>query len=542
MSTTTSYSDLLRLPSGPVDLQAIETNAAPGYAGDKKTGKTDLLGIGEELFDLQERLFAGKADAGRSLLLVLQGMDTSGKGGTLKDTVGLVDPQGVKITSFKAPTKEELAHDFLWRIRLAVPGPGIIGVFDRSHYEDVLIVRVRELAPPDEIERRYGAINDFEAELVESGVTLLKCMLHISPDEQKARLLARLDDPTKHWKYNPGDLGERAKWAEYRRPTRSPSSATTRSRRRGTSSRRTRSGTATWPSATCCSRRCVAWTRSGPPPTSTSRPRRRSCRTKRRHVTLENVGVTRYVTPLREGGSLPGIVEADDLGTYVCKFRGAGQGARVLVAEVVVGGLAQRLGLPTPRLVVLDLDPAIARYEADEEVQDLLNASPGANLGVDFLPGAFGYDGDPADDEPPTTRSAPVLWLDAFTANVDRTWRNPNLLRWHGDLWVIDHGAALYFHHAWAGGVTAPERFAAQPWDVADHVFGSRVGRLATVDAEVGGLLGREVLAEVLAAVPDAWLEPVPGAETPEALRAAYVDFLTARLGTRQWLPLERAS
>ncbi len=260
-------------------------------------------------------------------------------------------------------------------------------------------------------------------------------------------------------------------------------------------------------------------------------------------MTLETVRVTRYVTPLREGGSLPGIVEADDLGTYVCKFRGAGQGARVLVAEVVVSGLAQRLGLLTPRLVVLDLDPAIARYEADEEVQDLLNASPGPNLGVDFLPGAFGYDGDPADtegaDDPVGTR---VLWLDAFTANVDRTWRNPNLLRWHGDLWVIDHGASLYFHHAWGAGVTAPERFAAQPWDVADHVFGSRVGGLAALDAEVGSLLGREAFAEVLAEVPDSWLEAVPGAGTPAALRAAYVDFLTARLETRQWLPLERAS
>jgi len=260
-------------------------------------------------------------------------------------------------------------------------------------------------------------------------------------------------------------------------------------------------------------------------------------------VTLERVGVTRYVTPLREGGSLPGIVEADDLGTYVCKFRGAGQGSRVLVAEVVVSGLAQRLGLRTPRLVELDLDPAIARYEADEEVQDLLNASPGANLGVDFLPGAFGYDGDPVGDvgraDPVGTR---ILWLDAFTANVDRTWRNANLLRWHGDLWVIDHGAALYFHHAWAGGLTAPERFAAQPWDVAHHVFGSRVGQLAAVDAEVGDLLGREVFAAVLADVPDAWLEPVPGAETPDALRAAYVDFLTARLATRQWLPPEGSS
>jgi PPK2 family polyphosphate:nucleotide phosphotransferase len=216
MSSPPSFSDVLRLPVGPVDLRSIETDAAPGYDGNKKSGKADLWATGEELFDLQQRLFAGKDDGQRSVLLVLQGMDTSGKGGTLKHTVGLVDPQGVKITSFKAPTKEELAHDFLWRIRKGAPGPGMIGVFDRSHYEDVLIARVRELASPDEIERRYDAINEFEAELVAGGATLVKCMLHISPEEQKARLLARLDDPTKHWKYNPGDLEERARWADYR--------------------------------------------------------------------------------------------------------------------------------------------------------------------------------------------------------------------------------------------------------------------------------------------------------------------------------------
>jgi HipA-like protein len=242
---------------------------------------------------------------------------------------------------------------------------------------------------------------------------------------------------------------------------------------------------------------------------------------------------------LREGGSLPGIVEADDLGTYVCKFRGAGQGTRVLVAEIIVSGLAQRIGLATPRLVVLDLDPAIARYEADQEVQDLLTASPGLNLGVDFLPGAFGYDGDlPADDP----AGAKILWLDAFTANVDRTWRNPNLLLWHADVWVIDHGAALYFHHAWVNGLTTPERFGAQPWDPENHVLRSRTSALPAVDAEAAGLLSREVFAEILADVPDTWLEPVPGAETPDLLRAAYVDFLDARLHTRQWLPVELAS
>jgi hypothetical protein len=247
---------------------------------------------------------------------------------------------------------------------------------------------------------------------------------------------------------------------------------------------------------------------------------------------IETVRVTRYVTPLREGGSLPGIVEADDFGTYVCKFRGAGQGVRVLVAEVIVSGLALRLGLRTPRLVALELDPEIARYEADEEVQDLINASVGLNLGIDFLPGAFGYEGETsiASEE-----AARVLWLDAFTANVDRTWRNPNLLLWHGEAWVIDHGAALYFHHAWSGGITDPARFAGQAWDVGDHVFGAYVDRLPGLDAVLS--LSEDDLREVVAEVPDAWLDPVPGAPTADAVRAAYVAFLSARLATRAWLP-----
>ncbi|MGD9960099.1 HipA family kinase [Nocardioides sp.] len=249
---------------------------------------------------------------------------------------------------------------------------------------------------------------------------------------------------------------------------------------------------------------------------------------------IETVAVTRYVTPLREGGSLPGIVEADDLGTYVCKFRGAGQGLRVLVAEVIVGELAARVGLRTPRQVALSLGADIARYEADEEVQDLLNASLGLNLGIDFLPGAFGYDGDL---DTHAAQAAKVIWLDAFCANVDRSWRNPNLLLWHDDLWVIDHGAALYFHHAWSGGVTSAERFAQQPWDFTDHVLGRYVGGVAAADAEISGMLDESVFGAVLEQVPDEWFEPVPGAESPAALRAAYVSFLMARLGTRAWLP-----
>ena len=177
--------------------------------------------------------------------------------------------------------------------------------------------------------------------------------------------------------------------------------------------------------------------------------------------------------------------------------------------------------------------------EADEEVQDLLNASAGDNLGIDFLPGAFGWTDEQRSAVP--EEAARVLWLDAFCANVDRSWRNPNLLVWHGDLWVIDHGASLYFHHGWPGGSLAKEgaaaRFAQQPWDDSDHVLRDGVGGLSAVDSEVRGLLGPEVLTEVLSLVPDAWLEPVPGADSPEELRAAYVAFLTARLASRAWLP-----
>ncbi|WP_460809997.1 polyphosphate kinase 2 family protein [Nocardioides salsibiostraticola] len=208
----------LQVPAGAVSLDDWGTDATPGVDFDKDEGKEELAELGDDLAELQEQLFAeGRAGGSRNVLLVLQGMDTSGKGGVVRHTVGLVDPQGVHITSFKAPTAEELSHDFLWRIQRALPAPGQIGVFDRSHYEDVLIARVRELATPEEIERRYGAINDFEASLVASGTHVIKCMLHVSAEEQKERLQARLDDPTKHWKFNPGDIDERSVWPDYQR-------------------------------------------------------------------------------------------------------------------------------------------------------------------------------------------------------------------------------------------------------------------------------------------------------------------------------------
>jgi len=211
-----SISELLRLPPGPVDLAAIDTHGKPGFDGGKADGKKALPKMGAELADLQEKLFAlGYTGSRQRVLLVLQGMDTSGKGGVLSHTVGMLEVSGLALKSFKKPTDEELAHDFLWRIERALPAPGGIGIFDRSHYEDVLVAKVHELAEPEEIERRYVAINEFEKRLTATGTSVLKCMLHISSDEQRARLLARLDDPTKQWKFKPGDVDERAHWDDY---------------------------------------------------------------------------------------------------------------------------------------------------------------------------------------------------------------------------------------------------------------------------------------------------------------------------------------
>ncbi len=208
---------LLRAGSDPIDLSTVDPRSTPGFAGSKEDGIAALATLGPELADLQERLFAqGRAGGTQSVLLVLQGMDTSGKGGTVRNVVGLVDPQGVQIAGFKKPTEEELAHDFLWRIRKRLPEPGMLGVFDRSHYESVLIERVRNLVPREVWEGHYAEINTFEKELVDAGTTVLKIFLHIDADLQKERLLARLDDPSKHWKFNPGDLEERQVWSAYR--------------------------------------------------------------------------------------------------------------------------------------------------------------------------------------------------------------------------------------------------------------------------------------------------------------------------------------
>jgi PPK2 family polyphosphate:nucleotide phosphotransferase len=208
--------EILRVRDG-FFLEDVDQGSTPGYKRNKSYAADDLASGAAQLDEYQERLFAqSRVDATRaSVLLVLQAMDSAGKGGILRHVVGSVDPQGVQITAFKKPTEEELRHDFLWRVKQRVPEPGMIGVFDRSHYEDVLIGRVRELAEPHEIERRYGAINRFEKKLTEGGTRVVKVMLHISRDEQKKRLMRRLERADKHWKYNPNDVAERQFWPKY---------------------------------------------------------------------------------------------------------------------------------------------------------------------------------------------------------------------------------------------------------------------------------------------------------------------------------------
>jgi PPK2 family polyphosphate:nucleotide phosphotransferase len=208
----------LRLPIGPVGMAELDPAATPGFGGDKEDASKITKALAPELSDLQERLYAAgriKDATNQRILIVLQGMDTSGKGGTIRHAIGMVDPQGTKIKAFKAPTEEERAHHYLWRIERELPPPGMIGIFDRSHYEDVLVVRVHNLVEESVWSTRYDEINSWETDLVEQGTVLIKCFLNISSAEQKERLMARLDDPTKHWKYNPDDVDERAKWPAY---------------------------------------------------------------------------------------------------------------------------------------------------------------------------------------------------------------------------------------------------------------------------------------------------------------------------------------
>ena len=272
-----SVRETFRVGSDP-DLRGIDPRGRPTGPRDKTAAADAMTDLAPRLAGLQDRLYAG-ATAGdpRAVLLVLQGMDTSGKGGVISHVAGLVNPQGLRIASFKKPTPEERAHHFLWRIGRQVPAAGQLGVFDRSHYEDVLIARVAELVPEDVWQGRYEEINAFEAELHDSGVTILKCMLHISPAEQTERLLARLDDPQKHWKYNPPTSTRGRSGPPTSAPMPTRSRAATPITRPGTWSRRTASGTATGPSPRCSRRRWRSSTRATPPPESTSRPRRHAC-------------------------------------------------------------------------------------------------------------------------------------------------------------------------------------------------------------------------------------------------------------------------
>lgn len=218
---TPRISDLLRLPSGPIDLKTFDPQTIPGFTGSGKSDATAAMThLGPRLSDLQEQLYAeghtgSHPDGRRSLLLVLQGMDTAGKGGTVKHVLGLTNPMGMQYHAFKKPTTDDLEHHFLWRIKRRLPPPGIIGVFDRSHYEDVVVVRVHELVPTERWSRRYDAINRFEEKLTSSGIRMVKIFLHISKEEQRKRLITRLSDPTKWWKYDPDDVDERTYWNDY---------------------------------------------------------------------------------------------------------------------------------------------------------------------------------------------------------------------------------------------------------------------------------------------------------------------------------------
>lgn len=243
-------------------------------------------------------------------------------------------------------------------------------------------------------------------------------------------------------------------------------------------------------------------------------------------TTLRTVQATRYVTPLREGGSLPGLIEADDDGLYVLKFQGAGQGPRALIAELLGGEIGRLLGLPVPELVFVELDPMLGRNEPDQEIQDLIEASAGLNLGMDYLPGSLAFDPLVA-PQPDAHLASRIVWFDALITNVDRTVRNPNMLFWHRQLYLIDHGAAIYFHHSWHD----PDGQSRSPFHrIKDHVLLSLATRIGEVDASMREQLDMDRLREIIAVLPDAWLQEVPGFDTPESVREAYGAFFERRL------------
>ena len=250
---------------------------------------------------------------------------------------------------------------------------------------------------------------------------------------------------------------------------------------------------------------------------------------------MQPVSVTRYVTPLREGGSLPGLMEADDLGMYVVKFHAAGQGPKALVAEIICAELAARIGLAVPRWVLIDVPTQLAPAEPDEEVQHLLRASAGVNLGVDFLPGALDVGAMPAIAPDLAGR---ILWFDALVGNRDRSWRNPNMLLWHRTLYLIDHGAALTFHHSRTAERLGEQRdrFAVSPYAVADHALIECRPDVLAADRTHAELDWRQIIAAAVAAVPEVWLDDALG--SADEVRAAYEEFLLARIEARRsWVP-----
>jgi hypothetical protein len=243
-------------------------------------------------------------------------------------------------------------------------------------------------------------------------------------------------------------------------------------------------------------------------------------------TSIGRVTATRYVTPLREGGSMPGLMEADDDGLYVVKFRGAGQGTLALASELIAAAIAQAIGVRVPRIAFVDVDPAIGVAEPDPEIQELIVASPGENLGSDFLPGAMTY--SPADErQPAAEEAAAIVWLDAFLTNVDRSAQNPNLLIWHGDLWAIDHGAALYRQHGGLSPLTADAPFA----QIANQVLLPHASSIVEADLRLAPLVTPEVIADAVASVPQSWFTVSP----PEV----YVEYLTARLAASAKFSLE---
>lgn len=241
---------------------------------------------------------------------------------------------------------------------------------------------------------------------------------------------------------------------------------------------------------------------------------------------LRTIRATRYVLPLREGGSLPAIVEGDDLGLYVVKFRGAGQGVLALIAELIAGEIGRALGLRVPEIVFVEIDPALGRNEPDYEIRQLLKASAGLNLALDFLPGSVMFD-PAAGDKSTADEASMMVWFDAFTQNVDRTARNPNLLVWHRKIYPIDHGAALYFHHDWA---TMQEKAESPFKQIEHHILLRWAADIAKVGMVARQTLALDALAEIVGAVPDEWLEAIPGDRKPAERRQAYIEFFSQRL------------